>query len=115
MIKTKKMKKIILLSLINLLTISCKKDDSSANTLDSIKKITFGEAQTFMQNRFTNINQKLMRSKEVNFNGVKLYMFMSVPENGLVCISSVSENALEVFASDCGTAEMKVSEWNALH
>lgn len=109
------MKKVIMLSLISLLAMSCKKNQTSDTEQATKQKVTFSEAQTFMQNRCADIGQTLMRSKTVNYNGTQLYMFMSAAANGNACISSVSENALEVFASDCGTAEMKVSEWNALH
>lgn len=94
---------------------SCKKNQTSDMKQATKQKVTFSEAQSFMQNRCADIGQTLMRSKTVNYNGTQLFMFMSAAENGYACISSVSENALEVFASDCGTAEMKVSEWNALH
>ena len=77
-------------------------------------KITFSEAKEFMQNRCYETNQELMRTKTVDFNGTTLYMFLSVAENGAVCISSVSENALEVLAVDCGSMERKMQEWNAV-
>ena len=83
------------------------------NINDSSSKVTFNEAHSFMQNRCNSIGQTLMRSKSVNFNGTQLYMFLSVAENGDACISSVSENKLEVLAVDCGSPEMKVSDWNA--
>lgn len=102
-------------SLISLLAFSCKKNETTDTELVKKGKVTFSEAQEFMQNRCANIGQTLMKGKTVNYNGIQLYMFMSVAENGDACISSVTENALEVFATDCGTAEMKVSEWNALH
>ena len=41
-------------------------------------------------------------------------MFMSVAENGYVCIGTVSENALEILAVDCGPSERKIQEWNAV-
>ena len=56
-----------------------------------------------------------MKKKSVIFNGTILYMFLSVAENGYVCISSVSENALEVLAADCGPSEIKIEEWNAVN
>lgn len=110
------MKKIFLTFLVCIISISCQKKES-LNTDDQVisKKVTFDEANTFMRNRCISINQTLMRSKTVNFNGTLLYMFLSVAENGDACISSVSENKLEVFAVDCGIVEMKVSEWNALN
>ena len=78
-------------------------------------KVTFSEAEEFMQNRCNATNQTLMKKKSVIFNGTILYMFLSVAENGYVCISSVSENALEVLAADCGPSEIKIEEWNAVN
>lgn len=42
-------------------------------------------------------------------------MFLSVAENGDACISSISENALEILAADCGPIEVKIEEWNAVN
>ena len=65
-----------------------------------------------MQDRCKTINQTLMKKKTVNFDGTKLFMFLSVAENGYVCISTVSENVLEILAADCGPQERKMQEWN---
>jgi len=91
--------------------------DEKINTLrQSLPiSISYTQAEVFMQNRCNEIGQTLMRSKTVNFNGTKLYMFLSVAENGYVCISSVSENALEVLAADCGPSEVKIEQWNAVN
>ena len=91
------------------------KINSGVESDSKITKVTFSEAEAFMQNRCNSTNQTLMKKKSVNFNGTKLYMFLSVAENGYVCISSVSENALEVLAADCGTSEKKIREWNAVN
>jgi tetratricopeptide (TPR) repeat protein len=88
---------------------------SSSGSDSKNPKVTFSEAEEFMQNRCNAINQTLMKKKSVNFNGTTLYMFLSVAENGYVCISSVSENALEVLAADCGPSELKIEEWNAVN
>ena len=87
--------------------------DSSKETTRN--KVSFSEAEAFMQKRCNETNQNLMKKKSVNFNGTKLYMFLSVAENGYVCISSVSENALEVLSADCGPSEIKIEEWNAVN
>ena len=42
-------------------------------------------------------------------------MFLSVAEDGYVCISSISENALELLGADCGTSGRKIQEWNAVN
>ena len=93
-----------------------KKSESTnvASTTSITSKVTFSEAEAFMQSRCISVGQTLMEKKTVNFNGTKLYMFLSVAENGYVCISSVSENALEVLASDCGLAETKIQQWDAV-
>ena len=95
-------------------------DNSSATNTDSeyntvVTKVTFSEAEAYMQDRCNSINQTLMKKKSVNFEGTKLYMFLSVAENGYVCISTVTENALEVLAADCGPSERKIREWNAVY
>jgi hypothetical protein len=75
--------------------------------------ISYAQAESFMQKRCSDIGQTLMKSKTVYFNGTKLYMFLSVAQNGYVCISSISENALEILAADCGPSEIKIEQWNA--
>jgi hypothetical protein len=106
----------IAILMISILTISCgKKENSDQSTTDtsvSVQKVTFSEAETFMQERCNTINQTLMKKKTVTFNGTKLYMFMSVAEDGQACISSISENKLEVLAADCGEVYMKIEQWN---
>lgn len=77
-------------------------------------KVTFTEAEAFMQKRCEEINQTLMKKKSTTFNGTKLYMFLSVAENGDVCISSVSEHALKIIGVDCGSSSRKIEEWNAI-
>lgn len=106
----------IAILMISILAISCgKKENSDQSTTDtsvSVQKVTFSEAETFMQERCNTINQTLMKKKTVTFNGTKLYMFMSVAEDGQACISSISENKLEVLAADCGEVNMKIEQWN---
>lgn len=77
--------------------------------------ITYNEAKAFMQNRCNELGHNLMKSKTVNFNGTKLYLFLSVAENGYVCVSSISENILEILAADCGPADIKIEEWNSIN
>lgn len=89
--------------------------DGSKVLRKSSSKISLSEAEIFMQKRCNETNQTLMQKKAVNFNGTKLYMFLSVSENGYVCISSVSENALEVLTADCGPSETKIEQWNAVN
>jgi|LakMenE01Jun11ns_1017448.scaffolds.fasta_scaffold9753712_2 hypothetical protein len=84
------------------------------NSSDETKTITFEEAKQFMSTRLSNVNQTLMASKTVIFDGKKIYMFMSVAEDGSTCISGVSEFRLEVMSTNCGNTEMKIQEWNNL-
>jgi hypothetical protein len=90
-----------------------KATSSSGN--NSNPTVTFSEAEAFIQNRCNSTSQTLMKKKSVNFEGRKLYMFLSVAENGYVCITSVSEYALEVLSADCGPSEVKIEEWNAVN
>ena len=102
----------------NTLTNSANDDEltsSSSNSKVKSKKITFNQAEAFMLERCEKINQTLMKKKSVSFDGTKIYMFLSVAENGYVCISSISENALELLGADCGTSGRKIQEWNAVN
>jgi len=85
-----------------------------SNSSNENRTITFDEAKQFMRTRLSNVNQTLMASKTVVFDGKKVYMFMSVAEDGSTCISGVSEFRLEVMSTDCGNTEMKIQEWNNL-
>ena len=102
----------------NALTNSANDDEltsSSSNSKVKSKKITFNQAEAFMLERCEKTNQTLMKKKSVSFDGTKIYMFLSVAENGYVCISSISENVLEFLASDCGPSDRKIQEWNAVN
>jgi hypothetical protein len=88
---------------------------SSDNSKIKSKKITFNQAEAFMEERCKKINQTLMKKKSVSFDGTEIYMFLSVAENGYVCISSISENVLDILAVDCGTSDRKIREWNELN
>jgi|GEM_PF-6684898 len=90
------------------------KSDSNVSTKNNFKKVSFSEAQNFMRRRLSNINQTLMDSKKTSFDGKILYCFLSVAEDGTVCISSISEFSLEVLASDCGNVYVKTEQWNNL-
>lgn len=87
-------------------------NQSTIDTSISAKKVTFEEAESFMLQRCNAVNQTLMKKKMVTFNGTKLYMFLSVAQDGQACISSVSENKLEVLAADCGEVTVKIQQWN---
>lgn len=99
----------ILIILLSLFLFSCGPSHNNP------KIITKSEADTFMRERMSDINQTLMKSKVVVFEGVELYYYLSVTENGMTCISAVSENKLEIIASNCGETFTKLDQWNALH
>ena len=78
-------------------------------------EVSFDEAKSFMEDRLSNINQTLMRSGTAKWDeNTLLYMFLSVTESGLSCISSVSSNKLSVLASDCGNTFLKMEDWNSI-
>ena len=86
----------------NALTNSANDDEltsSSSNSKVKSKKITFNQAEAFMLERCEKINQTLMKKKSVSFDGTKIYMFLSVAENGYVCISSISRNKFSIYKS----------------
>ena len=97
-----------------LIAFSLSKDKKSYNSTNKTEAITFDEAKQFMRTRLSNVNQTLMASKTVVFDGKKIYMFMSVAEDGSTCISGVSEFNLEVMSTNCGNTEIKIQEWNNL-
>jgi hypothetical protein len=78
------------------------------------EKYTSYEAEQFMRKTCDNINQTLMKKKTVYLDGTKIYMFMSVAENGMTCISTVSEIKLEVMSADCDETQIKINQWNAV-
>ena len=79
-----------------------------------ITKVSFSQAETFMKDRCKKINQTLMKGKESEMNGIKIYAFMSVAQNGMLCISIISENKLELISSDCGNTQRKINEFKRL-
>lgn len=68
------------------------------------------QAEQFMQNLCRDLNQTLMRKKTIYVDGKKVYMFMSVAENGMTCVSTVSDIKLEVMSSDCGDTQTKINQ-----
>jgi hypothetical protein len=79
-------------------------------------EVSFDEAESFMKDRLSNINQTLMLSGTAKWDkDTMLYMFLSVTESGMSCISSVSQYDLSVLASDCGETFSKMQDWNALN
>ena len=79
-------------------------------------EVSFDEAESFMRDRLNNINQTLMLSGTAKWDSdTMLYMFLSVTESGMSCISSVSQYKLSVLASDCGETFSKMQDWNDLN
>ena len=87
----------------------------ATDRFNSSKRVTFAEAESFMQDRCNAVNQTLIKKKAVVFNGTNLYMFLSVATDGQACISSISEFKLEVLATDCGEAMVKIQQWNEVN
>lgn len=77
-------------------------------------RFSSSQAEQFMQNLCLDLNQTLMRKKTIYVDDRKVYMFMSVAENGMTCVSTVSEIKLEVMSSDCGDTPTKINQWNAI-
>ena len=67
-----------------------------------------------MRNRCKKTDQTIMKGKKSEMNGIKIYAFMSVAQNGMTCISIISENKLELINSDCGNTQKKINEFNRL-
>ncbi|MDB4186300.1 hypothetical protein N9743_01415 [Flavobacteriaceae bacterium] len=77
------------------------------------QRVTYKSAYAFMKKRSNNINQKLLKGYSMNFDGTKTYLFFTVPwgENGIGCVSMISEKKLEVFVVDCKSFSTKESQW----
>ena len=80
------------------------------------QRVTYKSAYAFMKKRSNNVNQKLLKGYSTKFDGTKTYLFFTVPkvENGLACVSMISEYKLEVFAVDCKSYSTKKYQWLAL-
>ena len=77
-------------------------------------RYTSHEAEQYMRKTCDNTNQTLMKKKTVYLDGTKIYMFMSVAENGMTCVSTVSEIKLELMSADCDETQIKINQWNAI-
>ena len=91
-------------------------DDEETNNPvpNTSENYTSYEAEQFMKKTCDNTNQTLMKKKTVYLDGTKIYMFMSVAENGMTCISTVSEIRLEVMSADCDETQIKINQRNAI-
>ncbi|MBI49608.1 MAG: hypothetical protein CL850_04905 [Crocinitomicaceae bacterium] len=67
-----------------------------------------------MTERCNNLGQTLVDAKSSDAYPIKTFVFLSKGDNGMMCISLISENELELLATDCGIMEEKMSEWVAI-
>lgn len=87
----------------------------AACTEKEIKQKLLNEAISFMQNRCNQINQQLVKYQVTKTDNGLIFLFMSVAPNGDACISRISENnPIEIISSDCGSAEEKSADWDAV-
>ena len=77
-------------------------------------KVTFEQARSFMTERCNTIGQTLVDAKSSDAYQIKTFVFLSRGDDGMMCISLISENELELLATNCGTMEEKMSEWVAI-
>ena len=88
---------------------------NSACTKEEIRIRAFSTAMSLIQNNCRGSNQELVKYMAVKTDDKLIFMFMSVAENGMVCISGVSEiKPDEILSADCGNADVKMAEWDAL-
>lgn len=78
-------------------------------------QISFSEAKAFMINRCKNINQIYIDGIEANFNGTKMYAFLTKSADYKVkyCSSVMNTKELKLLAADCGGIE-KVNQFSVL-
>jgi hypothetical protein len=92
---------------LNIVKAGCSKDE--------IAKKAFGDAISLMRVNCRGSNQDLARYMATKVNGTVVFMFMSVAQNGMVCITGISElNPNEILSTDCGEANEKIAEWEAI-
>jgi len=88
---------------------------NSACTDEEVRIRAFSKAMRLVKNNCRGSNQELVKYMAVKSDDKLIFMFMSVAENGMVCISGVSEiNPDEILSTDCGEANVKMAEWEAL-
>ena len=79
-------------------------------------QISFSEAKAFMINRCNDIDQIYIDGLEANFNGTKLYVFLTKEISGYrpkYCSSAMSTKELKLLTADCGGIE-KVNQFSVL-
>lgn len=97
-------------------------DSASAISMEQSKsfgnsspKVSFDQAKSFMEKRCQDVGQIVLQSKISHFNGITVYLFLSTAYGtDQYCISMISENALEIVSSNCGSEYEKGAQWNSL-
>jgi hypothetical protein len=78
-------------------------------------KKAFYTALNLMKKHCRGSNQELSKYMATKVNDVVVFLFMSVGENGRVCISGISEiKPDEIMSNNCGDVNRKMAEWEAI-
>jgi len=92
---------------LDVVTAPCSPEEKTINA--------FNKAMSLIKRNCNGSNQELVKYMATKVEGVVVFMFMSVGGNGMVCISGVSEiNPDEILSTDCGEANTKMAEWDAM-
>jgi hypothetical protein len=77
--------------------------------------VSYADAEAFMRDRCRSTNQELIDGKSVYFGNSKIYMFLTYTwDYSHACITGVSQNALEILNTDCGSVDNKSNEFYSL-
>ena len=76
--------------------------------------ISFEDAKDFAKTRCYRLNQKLIDTKAVNFQGTKMYVFLSESEEypDYMCVFAITDKSYEVNLADCGKSAEKLKSWD---
>lgn len=88
---------------------------NAACTPEEKTRKAFKTALNLIQRNCQGSNQTLSKYMATKVNGNIVFMFISVAENGMACITGVSEiSPNEILSSDCGNVDRKVADWEAI-
>ncbi len=87
---------------------------SDEESTDASSKVSFADADAFMQARLKELGHAFIDRREKIIEGETYYLFLSVPQNGYLCVSTMSEYELKVIASDCNLYDIKMAQWREL-
>jgi hypothetical protein len=88
---------------------------NAACTPEEKTRKAFNTALNLIQRKCQGSNQTLSKYMATKVNGNIVFMFISVAENGMACITGVSEiSPEEILSSDCGNVDRKVADWEAI-